>query len=491
MSQQEGRAWDPRTTRSVKTLGAERSESEASESGTTRGIASFVSALEFEDLPAEVVERAGELFADWAGSAVAGSGTEPVRTLDGFASRMGPVDGPCEVLASRRRTSPFFAALVNGGSSHVAEQDDLHNGSVFHPGTVVFPAVLAAAQETGSSGREVMTAAVAGYEAGIRVGEFLGRSHYRVFHTTGTAGTLAAAAGVSRLLGLDAETTLNALGSAGTQAAGLWEFLVDAADSKQLHAAKAAADGLLSAYLARDGFTGARRVLEGPQGLAAGTSTDADPNRQQKLTDGLGERWALAETSFKYHASCRHTHPAADALLKAMQDHGLEPSDISNVKARVHGAAIDVLGPVTDPHTVHQSKFSMGFVLAVAAVRGSAGIEQFTEGALEDPELREFHDRVEMVLDAEVDEAYPERWIGLVDVQTTAGRNITSRVDVPKGDPENTLDREELADKALRLASFSGGASETEMRRLLERAFGLQTETDLKDLLPATAEAQT
>lgn len=449
--------------------------------GETRGLASFISALEFEDIPPEVVERTGELFADWVGSAVAGGGTAPVQALDRFATAMGPGSGPCEILPSRRRTSPLFAALVNAASSHVAEQDDLHNGSVFHPGTVVFPAVLAASQEIGASGREAVTAAVAGYETGIRVGEYLGRSHYRIFHTTGTAGTLAAAASVSHLLGLDMTRTLHALGSAGTQAAGLWEFLVDAADSKQLHAAKAASDGLLASYLARDGFTGARRVLEGPQGLAAGTSSDTDPG---KLTDRLGERWALAETSFKYHASCRHTHPAADALLQAMHDNGLKPGDISNVKARVHGSAIDVLGPVTDPRTIHQSKFSMGFVLAVAAVRGKAGIEQFTEEALVDPELRDFHDRVEMVLDSKVDEAYPERWIGLVDVETTGGRCITSRVEVPNGDPGNTLSREELEDKALRLAAFSGGVSEKEMKMLLKRAFALEDELSLRDLLP-------
>lgn len=454
----------------------------AKQTGTTGELAAFVSDLEFADLPLEVVGRAGELFADWSGSAVAGSGTSQVRALDVFAASMGPAGGPCEILATRRRTSPLFAALVNAASSHVAEQDDVHNGSVFHPGTVVFPAVLAAAQETGASGRETLTAAVAGYETGIRLGEYLGRSHYRVFHTTGTAGTLAAAAGVSRLLGLDAETTLHALGSAGTQSAGLWEFLRDAADSKQLHAAKAAADGLLSAYLAREGFTGARRVLEGPQGLAAGTSADADP---QKLTDRLGERWTLAETSFKYHSACRHTHPAADALLEGMSEHGLEADDISSVTARVHGAAIDVLGPIKDPRTIHQSKFSMGFVLAVAAVHGRAGIGEFTGEALEDPRLRDFHDRVGMVLDSEVDRAYPERWIGLVDIETTGGRRVTSRVDTPKGDPANTLSHDEIQEKALQLASFSGGASEAEMRKLLTRAFTLQNEPDLRDLLPA------
>ena len=130
--------------------------------------------------------------------------------------------------------------MVNAAASHVAEQDDLHNSSVFHPATVVFPPALAVAQALGRSGRELIAASVAGYEVGIRVGEFLGRSHYRIFHTTGTAGTLAAAAAVGHLLGLDADRMLHAFGSAGTQAAGLWEFLRDAADSKQLHTAHAA-----------------------------------------------------------------------------------------------------------------------------------------------------------------------------------------------------------------------------------------------------------
>jgi 2-methylcitrate dehydratase PrpD len=187
---------------------------------------------------------------------------------------------------------------------------------------VVFPPALAVAQSLGASGVELMAACVAGYEVGIRVGEFLGRSHYRIFHTTATAGTLAAAAAVGRLLKLTPEQMQHAFGSAGTQSAGLWEFLRTGADSKQLHTAHAASAGLTAAFLAQDGFTGAQDIFTGPQGLAAGMSTDADPAR---LSDGLGTRWATAETSFKWHASCRHTHPAADALLQVMQEHGLTP----------------------------------------------------------------------------------------------------------------------------------------------------------------------
>src|SRR5690606_3543222 len=310
---------------------------------------------------------------------------------------------------------------------------------------------------------------VAGYEVGIRVGEFLGRSHYRIFHTTGTAGTVAAAAAVGNLLQLTPEQMLHAFGSAGTQASGLWEFLRDAADSKQLHTAKAAADGLLSAYLAAEGFTGARQILEGAQGMAAGMSTDADPAR---LTDRLGTRWALAETSFKFHASCRHTHPAADALQQLMRTHRLAADAVERVTAKVHQGAIDVLGPVTDPQTVHQAKFSMGTVLGLVAVDGRAGLTA-VDADHRDPAVVAFRDKVRMVLDPEVDQAYPACWIGKVQVQTTDGRTLEARVDEPKGDPGNSLSRAELEDKALRLARYRDGASEAEMRAVIARVWSL------------------
>ncbi len=448
--------------------------------GTTRELAEYLAQLRFHDLPREVIDRTEDLFLDWIASALAGKNATPVRILQRFAEAMGPKGGPSEILPSRATSSPFFAALVNAASSHVVEQDDVHNEAVFHPGTVVFPAALAVAQELGSSGAEFLVASVAGYEAGIRVGRYLGLPHYRVFHTTGTAGTLASAAAVAHVLGADPETMLNALGSAGTQAAGLWEFLRDGADSKQLHTAKAAADGLLAAYLARDGFTGARQILEGEQGMAAGMTTNADA---AVLVAGLGADWGVLSTSFKYHASCRHTHPAADALLQLMQDHHLDADQIVRVRARVHQAALDVLGPVTDPQTVHQSKFSMGFVLAVIATFGCAGVKEFTDATLHDPAVRAFQRRVEMVLDPEVNAAYPLKWIGYVEVETTDGRQLQSRVDVPKGDPENSLTRPEIEDKASRLASFRDGASREEMKRIIQRVWDLDQQPNLSALL--------
>jgi len=402
-----------------------------------------------------------------------------VRSIQRFAEMMGPADGPSEVLTSRRMTSPVFAALVNAAASHYVEQDDVHNGAVFHPAAVVFAPALAAAQALGASGAQLLTACVAGYEVGIRVGEFLGRSHYRIFHTTATAGTLAAAAAVGRLLGLTPAQMLHAFGSAGTQSAGVWEFLRDAADSKQLHCAHAAAAGLMSAYLAQDGFTGAARVLEGAQGLGAGMSSDADPAR---LTDGLGTRWTLAETSFKYHASCRHTHPAADALLQVMQQHHLKAGDVARVVTHVHQGAIDVLGRVAVPATVHQAKFSMGTVLGLIAVHGRAGLTEFDRDFLA-PEVAAFRDKVTMELDREVDAAYPARWIGKVSVTTADGRTFTGRVDEPKGDPGNTLSRAEIEDKMQRLTRYGQGATGEEAKALCAKVWALAGEARVGRLL--------
>ncbi|MFI8483305.1 MmgE/PrpD family protein [Pseudomonas sp. NPDC078700] len=437
----------------------------------TEQLAVFLADLRYEQLPENVLSKTEDLYLDWLGSALASQGRHPIPLFERYAQAMGPETGKAKILVSGKTTSPYFAALVNGASSHLVEQDDLHNSSVLHPATVVFPAALAAAQDLDCTGRELLLAAVAGYEAGIRIGEFMGRSHYRIFHTTATVGTLAAAVTVGKLLKFDREQFINLLGTAGTQAAGLWEFLRDAADSKQLHTAKAAADGLLAAYLTADGLTGARNILEGDQGMAAGMSSDADPS---KLSDRLGSRWALCETSFKFHASCRHTHPAADALLSLMQAEGLAPEHIQQVTTKVHQGAIDVLGRVNVPSSVHQAKFSMGTVLGLIAVHGKAGLPEFEDFAMHDPRVASFREKVSMQLDAEVDAAYPQQWLGRVEVLTVDGRLLQSAIDEPKGDPGNTLSRPELEDKFRRLVAFAGYIDSSQTDQLIDQVWNLR-----------------
>jgi 2-methylcitrate dehydratase PrpD len=453
---------------------------------STAKLAEFLSAIEYRTLPEVAVDRTKGLFLDWVACSLAGHGSRPVVAMENFSRHMGPANGASEVLVSRTTTSPLFAAYINAAASHVVEQDDLHNTSIMHPATVVFPAALACAQEIGASGEQFLTACVAGYEAATRVGEFLGRSHYEIFHTTGTSGTLGAAAAVGRLLNLDAQQMNHALGSAGTQAAGLWEFLRDAADSKQLHTAKAAGDGLLAAYLASDGFTGATRVLEGKQGLGAGMSRQTDPG---KLTANLGESWAVCHTSIKFHACCRHTHPAADALSALIAKHEICHRDIAHITARVYQSAYDVLSAVDVPQTVHQSKFSMGFVLALIAREGRAGVHDFDEAAVMDGELLDLASRVEMVVDPVIDVAHPMRWMATVDVDTVDGRKLSATMEEPKGDPGNPLSREELEAKAIRVGTFANAISETQMIALIQRLWMLESAPQVGRLLPSQSPA--
>ncbi len=442
-------------------------------------LAAFAANLTYDDIPQSVVNRTIDLFVDWVGSTLSGKGHKAISILEDFSNAMGPSTGPSEILTNRQMTSPLFAALINGAASHISEQDDVHNGSVFHPGAVVFPAALAAAQQTGASGTQFICACVAGYEVGIRIGEFLGRSHYKVFHTTGTAGTFAAAAAAGQIYGLEARTMLNAFGSAGTQSAGLWEFLRDASDSKQLHTGKSAAEGLMAAWIASKGFTGAKKILEGSQGIAAGMSNDADP---AKLLDNLGKRWCVLETSFKFHASCRHTHPAADALLQVVTQHDLSPIDIAHVTAHVHQGAIDVLGPVTNPTSVHQAKFSMPATLGLIATHRKAGLNQFAS-VLDDQIALSFLDRVTMELDKEIDNVYPKQWIGKVTVTTKDQHSHSGRVDEPKGDPGNTLNRDELEVKAQALALSSNAVNANELDALMKRLWQINHNDKIQRLL--------
>lgn len=333
----------------------------------------------------------------------------------------------------------------------------------------------------------MLLASIAAYEAGIRLAESLGRSHYRTFHTTSTVGTLAASLAVAKLLQLDMDGLTAALGSSGTQASGLWEFMRSGAgESKQLHCAHAASQGLISAYLARDGVHGASDIVQGAQGLMVGMAKD--DTDASKLAVPFGHpRWALLETSFKWHACCRHTHPAADALLDALA-HIEDRGKILRVTARVHQAALDVLGPVDalqeGPQSIHAAKFSMKSTLALIACKGSASLADFEQDALTNKDVLAFRPKVSMTLDKDVDGAYPMRWLGRVDVELEDGTVIHGKCDEPKGDPGNTLTRQELEEKFDRLVVVHAGRKDIDAQSIIRWCWSLRDQKNVKVPLP-------
>ncbi len=476
-------------------------------------LAAAAAGLTWKDVPESTRSSVRRLFLDWLGSALAGSRMKPILMLSQVCDHQGWIDrtapgnslspGPATVIPSSATAGPLVAALLNASASHVVEMDDLHNASIYHPGTCVFPAALAVAESLGASGVDLLTAAVAAYEVSLRIGEALGPEHYAYFHTTGTAGTLGAAVAAGHLLGLDRQSMLWALGSAATQAAGLWQFLSEGAMSKQLHTAKAAFDGALSAYLAAEGFTGPERGVTGPRGLLAATTAAGTPanlagedlraRQMERLLAGVGtsrdpgtsQRWLFEtfktpEVSIKLHPSCRHTHPSVDALISIMRTNGLQAGEVAEIRAHVYSGAYDRLKDV-EPVDPWSAKFSMPFCLAQAALRGRLDLEAFTEEALADARVTDLMARVSLLVDPTLDSQYPRQWPSWVEVETTSGDRFEQRVDTPKGDPENPLTDGELEDKFRHLAGSVLPADA--VGRLLRDTAGLANLDDVRFLL--------
>ncbi|MCK9485326.1 MAG: MmgE/PrpD family protein [Dehalococcoidia bacterium] len=415
--------------------------------GATRRLAQFLAGAR---VPEDVRATTRRYVLDWLGSALAGGEMHPPGLVREVVAELGGAPR-ATVLTGGERTSAPLAALANAAASHVLEMDDLDRASVSHPGAPVVAAALALGEAEGVDGEAFLDAVAVGYEVCIRVGEALGTTHYDYWHTTGTAGTLGAAAAAARLLRLDEEGAVQALGSAGTTAAGLWEFLADGAMSKQLHPAKAAHDGILAALLARRGFTAATRVLEGPKGLLAAMSRNSDAG---PLTEGLAEEqahWRVSNVSFKFHACCRHIHPAADAVL-ALRAQGLRAEDVESLHVRIYSQGLALLDGV-EPTTPYAAKFSLPFAVAAALRFGDLGLERFTDAAILDAETLALAERITFAPDPELDRLYPAAWPSIATARLRDGSERVARIDHPRGDPEAGVTGQDLTSKFVLLTA--------------------------------------
>jgi 2-methylcitrate dehydratase PrpD len=256
----------------------------------TQRLAEALATVSYSNLPAQVVMDTKRAVLDWLGSALAGATEPPARMAQRVVASMGKSTEATIFAAGR--SSAALAAMTNGIASHILEFDDVHKESTLHGGAPIISATLAVAEREHADGRSFILAVVLGYEAALRIGEAVNPSHYHFWHPTGTVATFGAAAAAGSLMKLNSEQTVNALGSAGTQAAGLWEFNSDGAMSKHLHPGKAAFNGVLAADLARAGFTAASRILEGERGFVRAMSTSRDASQ---ITRGFGTQWKISE----------------------------------------------------------------------------------------------------------------------------------------------------------------------------------------------------
>lgn len=434
----------------------------------SRLLAEMLAGATWASLPAATIADARRAVLDWWGSVLAGSLEPPARMVQRVVAGLGSSDAA--TVFSSSRASAAGAALANGVASHILELDDVHKASTLHAAAPVIPAALAVAERERASGRDFLLAVALGYEAALRIGEAVNPSHYRFFHPTGTAATFGAAAAAGSLLKLDAAGMLHALGSAGTQAAGFWEFNADGAMSKHLHPGKAAFNGVLAADLARAGFTGATRILEGDRGFFRAMSAAYDATR---ITDGLGVQWKIGENCFKLHSCCGHTHTAIDVALELR---GRASGPIDSVHIETYGPGFEIVKE-PNPRSSYQAKFSIAYCVAAALLEGKAGLEQFGAerfgpDGVRHEEIASVLSRTRVTVENDLTARYPAAWPARVTITQADGRVLNGASDYPRGNPENPVSTEMLEEKFLTLVEPRFGAD------FARRAIGAVRELD-------------
>lgn len=380
---------------------------EAAEGSPTQALAAFAADLRFEGLPAPVIEHAKLCLLDTLGCALFGSTLEWSRILS-TTLREADGDRSSPVWGTSDRLGPANAALANGAAAHGFELDDLHKESILHPGAVVVPAILACAELGATlegvspvSGAAALTAMVAGYEVGARVGMSVGSAHLlQGWHPTGTHGTLAAAAAASSLLALGPARTRHALGIAGSQSAGLMASQY-ASMVKRFHAGRAAQSGLYAALLARNGYTGIADLFESDYGGYCGTFSPTHDLR--RLTDGRGEAWETLRVGFKPYSTNGSCHPAIDLLLELRAHEHFGADDVESVEINASSATVAHVGWPYEPGAVTTAQMNLPYITAVVLKDGAAFVDQFTEQRINDGGLLALSRRVSVVADPQID----------------------------------------------------------------------------------------
>lgn len=408
-------------------------------------------------VPLSVQRLAALHLLDFVGAATAAGAQPEGRALCDYAAGYGP--GRSWVPGVGRRDAPL-AALINAGLGLTLEMDSTHRAAKLHPGPVVIAAALAIAERDKVSGPQLLAAIARGYEATVRVGLALGPGHYRLWHTTSTAGPFGAAAAVGDLIGLDDAQLVDALGNAGSRTGGVWQTREERAMAKPLHAGGAAQGGLYAAELASRGLTGPRRILEGDLGLFAAFCPDPDPTAIVADSEGP---WKIEETSLKPWPGCRHVHPAVDAALNLRGKHPTLPAQLAagspKVVVTTYAEALE-FADNPEPRGGQSAMFSLQHCVALALVKGAVELADFTKHQrLSDPAVVRVRELVSVASSDSLSSLYPQHWGARVFVDVPEGQ-MAHEVTDTLGDPERPMDPTRVTakvDELLSAVDFDAG----------------------------------
>ena len=409
----------------------------------TAHLAEFVTKSRWEDCPAEAVDIARRAILDCLGVMLAGS-IEPAARIVAEVARAEGGSPLATVVGTPLRTGTVWAALANGTAAHALDFDDTNFAMLGHPSAPVLSAALAAGELVMADGRALVHAFLLGFEVETTMASVMNPPHYeKGFHATGTLGTMGAAAAAARLLGLDAAQTRAALAVAASQASGLKENF--GTMTKPFHAGHAARSGVLSALLARDGFTASEQAIEGPQGYFAVLSAG---KRDEQVLDSLGAPWKILETgvAVKPYPSCACTHSIIDSALELQRTHRIRPEQVAQVTVGVNAAVPRILIH-SNPRSGLEAKFSGEFSAAAALCDGRVGIATFRDDKTDDPAIRALMTRVRLVVDPEIPGDLERHMWTRVTVRLRDGREVAIAPRPVPGHPGLPLSMDQLREK--------------------------------------------
>lgn len=448
--------------------------------GPTRALASFVSKLRYENIPADVIAKTKACMLDAIGCMLFGSTLQWTRIAIDAALEQGG-HPQATIIGTPHRTSVMQAALVNGTAGHAFELDDAHTRASMHAGSVNVSTALAVAEWLENvSGRDVLVALVAGYEAGLRVGMAgAGNVFKRGFHSAAVCGVFAGAATAARLLDLDEERTQHAFGIAGSLAGGLMAAQ-EGAMVKRLHAGQAARNGVYGALLARRGFTGITNVFEAPFGGFFSAMTDR--SEPAALTSELGSRWETLAVGFKPYATAGAIHAPLMLLDAIMREYRLAADDIEHIEVECTTYCKSHVGWTYVPQGVASAQMNLYYALSVMALDRAAMVEQFREGRLNDPLILDFMRRIHIAVDHDFDGlGNPFRYATRLRVVTNTGARHERETLQRPGSPDAPLGAEHLREKFNLLASYTLGDST--ISELITRVYELDSLDSIRHLI--------
>lgn len=463
-----------------------------SEKPIARQLAEIGETLRYEDIDQRTIENAKIFMLDTLGCMLSGSQIQSAKSVRAAALNL-TNEGEATIYGSGQKTNPMLAALANGTAGHSQDYDDDHREGIQHASVAVLPAVLALAEKHKKSGKDVLVAYIYGSDITIRAGEaFLGTTYYSGWHPTGTCGVFGATGGACKVLGLNADQTTNALGVAGSEAAGLGEFNQAGAWTKRFHAGHSAMGGVLAAYMGEQNYFGPPTVFEGRHGFLNGFSfkgTKEDPHPEgiydaNKFTVNFGKKWEMADNSIKLHSCCRFSNNLCDCAIDIYKQ-GCDFTQIESIHADVNQFTEYNLCYPEDlkRHPVNpvNAQFSLFYEIACGLVKGAVLPESFTEEAIKDERIASLSDLITWKVDPEFEAVYPERYPARVTVKTKDGKIYVGEVQYPKGDPEYPATKEEVAFKFM--ANAANTIDSVKAKRICELVDNIENLENIDELI--------